>query len=1195
MIVLFTKKKYMVKLFIEDKEIDLNKDINIPITLSFEDLNNPTKITNTFSKTVTIPSTKKNDQVFGEIWRFDRTQLYGTGNTGVYFNPNYRASFKLFDNNSLIASGYIRLNEIQNTRGIIQYNINLFGEKGNFFKELQEKELVDLDFYNDLEHRINKDYIIADFLNPQNPDFRYVMTNSGIYNEFENGSEIGYNEDGVLDYIDLGQDWDSQTRREIRSYYSTPTLSMKSVINKICAESSYDVELSPQFFTNTNPLYTDTYLMLPPLNKDKKEHFFNNSVQTTNWTNPQEGFLIDIFEKGTTNTALRFINPDAFFQSNGVIALSTLSTPYNFKIDNCGIYIQFEFDEPSPDNDQYFLGLTDMDTSLTITFNFGTTQLHRVIINNTIGVNIRATAGSRIGTLYLGLTQLQMFFSSELLGQTNFFDTPISVSFNYTNPNPTQLNRVTVYGDNGGVRIGKFRAFVLGMQNGVNTYVTVTNDELVRSGSLLDKNNLIPKNITQFKILTDYTKLFGLIYDFEKDTNKLRILTKNEYFENHSILDWSNKMDRSKTITINPLTFTDRFYQLSYKESENQRALDYKTQTNREYGSFLIDTSFQFNNNTKKVLDDNIYTNVVISQEFDYRFDGYSTQKNRDILKLPCCFTLSNNQRDNLDESMGLVFIDGLQNTLIGSKFLVSDDSPFEIDNEKFAWQTQTVNPNDFIDYIPNTARYMVKNDVPYSLDFGKPSLSFDNSDWNEAASIYNMFHKKWYEDRYSVDSRILTAYFNLGIEDINTLQFNNFIMIDNVLWMLNKIIDWDITKEQLTKCELIKINDIENYTNAVTLPTPIKYDINVLNANPIKIYYIELFNLRTNEIIYTTPIQTNEVNINFIGNFMANVLDGDIIELRLFEDNIFVKSNTVVYQKFRTITSTITMVRIIEYSIDVYYAPEIPLTLRFIDILNNIVLHTQPFTPNSFPYNVWGNFESNMYLGWEHNIRVEVVDNSTVIGSTNIMLTPLNYLQGDIEIEQPQPTAITYTINYSNVPTNTNLTYYFDNGDAVLLYTLPFTTTAATGTITGSFNPSEIVNNGEYIGLRLNNGATQLADDSTYMANNSVSFTIAIAPPTRQIMVPYSILFGGVPYLPEYIAIEIRHNGVIVHQQPVTIPSGAENWEEQGYFMWNTTLPSPINTSFVILANSYSQGFNNEEMWQENETLRSNFYFNNL
>lgn len=65
-----------IRLYIANKRVDLTDELSLPMNFQQEDFSNPTIIKNSFSKTITIPGTKNNNKLFGEIYKLDRMQHY---------------------------------------------------------------------------------------------------------------------------------------------------------------------------------------------------------------------------------------------------------------------------------------------------------------------------------------------------------------------------------------------------------------------------------------------------------------------------------------------------------------------------------------------------------------------------------------------------------------------------------------------------------------------------------------------------------------------------------------------------------------------------------------------------------------------------------------------------------------------------------------------------------------------------------------------------------------------------------------------------------------------------------------------------------------------------------------------------------------------------------------------------------------
>ena len=142
----------MIELYIDNKLIELDKEIDIKFNYSSVDAQQPTAIKNSFSKTVAIPGTPNNNDTFGNIWRLDNyiTTLNPDLYTGIYYDPHKRTPFSITQNGALIETGYAVLDNISVVDGIKTYNVTLYGGIGEFFFNLmydengKEKNLADL-------------------------------------------------------------------------------------------------------------------------------------------------------------------------------------------------------------------------------------------------------------------------------------------------------------------------------------------------------------------------------------------------------------------------------------------------------------------------------------------------------------------------------------------------------------------------------------------------------------------------------------------------------------------------------------------------------------------------------------------------------------------------------------------------------------------------------------------------------------------------------------------------------------------------------------------------------------------------------------------------------------------------------------------------------------------------------------------
>ena len=132
----------MIELYIENRKIDLNEDIEISFTYETIDPDKLSSIKNSFSKTVIIPGTPSNNITFGHIFRMDKYINYNSpGKIDTYYDPHKKVNWFIIKNGAVINRGYCTLDNIlvKNERNIT-YQLTLYGGLGEFFYSLSYNE-----------------------------------------------------------------------------------------------------------------------------------------------------------------------------------------------------------------------------------------------------------------------------------------------------------------------------------------------------------------------------------------------------------------------------------------------------------------------------------------------------------------------------------------------------------------------------------------------------------------------------------------------------------------------------------------------------------------------------------------------------------------------------------------------------------------------------------------------------------------------------------------------------------------------------------------------------------------------------------------------------------------------------------------------------------------------------------------------
>ena len=128
--------------------LDLYEDEDLPLTLSVDDFKNVAEKVQSYSKAFNLPATKRNNQIFDNIFEITRTD------TGLNFNPYKRTKAILKQDGFLLFEGYLRMLDITDKQGEISYNVNLYSDVVALVDVLGDKTFSDIDFL-ELDHLYN--------------------------------------------------------------------------------------------------------------------------------------------------------------------------------------------------------------------------------------------------------------------------------------------------------------------------------------------------------------------------------------------------------------------------------------------------------------------------------------------------------------------------------------------------------------------------------------------------------------------------------------------------------------------------------------------------------------------------------------------------------------------------------------------------------------------------------------------------------------------------------------------------------------------------------------------------------------------------------------------------------------------------------------------------------------------------------
>ena len=204
------------EIYIEDEVIDLLQDISTDFTYAIDDVRDFGSRNTSFSRTISIPATAKNNKILGFAFEIGMSNNHNTdlANVNTNFTPSQAAKCEVYVDKIQIFKGVIRMLEIVINNNVIQYQCAVFGELGGFITELGNKRLEDLDFS---EH--NHTYNVTEIENSWNTI---------------NGSAYFY---PLIDYGDVSSNKDDFSVSTLR-----PALYVKEYIDKIFEGTTYTLD-----------------------------------------------------------------------------------------------------------------------------------------------------------------------------------------------------------------------------------------------------------------------------------------------------------------------------------------------------------------------------------------------------------------------------------------------------------------------------------------------------------------------------------------------------------------------------------------------------------------------------------------------------------------------------------------------------------------------------------------------------------------------------------------------------------------------------------------------------------------------------------------------------------------------------------------------------------------------------------------
>lgn len=317
------------------------------------------------------------------------------------------------------------------------------------------------------------------------------------------------------------------------------------------------------------------------------------------------------------------------------------------------------------------------------------------------------------------------------------------------------------------------------------TYITTTTPTQVQInlGEGIKINETIPRGIFQRDFFLSIVKMFNLyVYENKFNDKELVISPFVDFYPTTSANaeDWTNKIDRSKPLSIKPMSeINARYYNYKFKADNDYYGENYRKKYTEGYGDFIYDTEFDFVKETDTL-------EVIFAASVLYQATGQDKV-------FPAIYKKSNtnSSEDRMDSIIRIMQVKKI--TGVNSWSIMNGATNLgSYTSYGYAGHLDDpINPQNDINF-----------GAPKELQFSPSTYPFVN--------IFNAYHSPYLAEITSKNSKLLTCYGLLDIVDIFNLDFSKYIWIDGVLFRLNKVENFNPMEYNTTKLSFLKVIETE-------------------------------------------------------------------------------------------------------------------------------------------------------------------------------------------------------------------------------------------------------------------------------------------------------------------------------------------------------------------------------------------------
>ena len=854
---------YLGNSIVGELDITDHSDFPLAITLQTSDIKDITSTSGDYSKTFKIPATKNNNKLL-------RHPFATTTDSNINVNENRKCR--------ILVDGFYSLEGLIRVTGVggygespSYYDCVFYGNNLNWADGLSNKYMNEINWGSDGQGiGYNKANIMHtwnyDSCDSGNSPIVYPITSYGDFNEDGNAATIQLL-DTAYDYNNTG----SATKVGYSGYfndgssYETPTPSpdwrpaifVKDTLNKIFENLGYSIESS---FMETD-MFKKLVWLLPNFQYNNPDDRYEQQSIVTSFKNG-ETLSTTVWNNGSSSTS----SNDGIYKAyyGGFVSFDDGNEHYsgsgrkvlNLKSSNLDIS----------------LGASKVDFSndyITI----GEYGFYDILLNNQ---QARLASGWKGGGGFKQIIEIKVCVNLELqtagqsswniIGRCSDTQSPYQIYNNSTRSTNQYNTVITDFADlssvnitdqwlNKGDKIRLTTGFKITDTNdndqnfAINVYHRVkSNDNFnikfspkrVEYGQTYDLKNVLDPSHKQIDFVKGIAHAFNL--KMTTDSNKRTVFIEpfDTFYKDYAdAIDWTYKLDRSKEVTDKWIkSDLKRDIIFKYKTDTSDKTVE--TRGDRWFKGIKDEYPYQETLPSTFEKGEIIFENPFFAGTYNGKDQDTTgnTGNSGSYSDVPFsgCLWAENTYAETLNRpDKGNNFMPRL---LFWNKYS-PNASGSGIKFAKVQTWSDAGSTNALKFIVPDSSvavnSLYLSNIYPQATsinrdDTSSPVLSYGNAnvrDFNDATGVYSSYitgrglFDTYYHNMFEMlksKPKLRTAYFDLKAKDIVYLDFTKLIYLDGIYWRINKVVDYQPSKNEPTKVELIEWLQIGTF--AATAPS---------------------------------------------------------------------------------------------------------------------------------------------------------------------------------------------------------------------------------------------------------------------------------------------------------------------------------------------------------------------------------------